>query len=122
MYHIKIDRLKTPKCKRCGQVAPDSEANEQITRAFLKNAKLLTPEQIQSNREALGLTQEDLASALGVADAAVARWEDGIQIQTRSLDNMLRLFFGLPAARELLTKRKLEKIGLVLRDKSLAST
>src|SRR5580658_6469998 len=65
MYHVKIERLKSPKCKKCGQVAPDSAANEKITLAFRKHAKLLTPDQIQTNREALSLSQKQLASALG---------------------------------------------------------
>ncbi len=122
MYHVKVEGLKTPKCKKCGLVSPDSEANEQITRAFLRLAKLLTPTQIRINREALDLTQEQLASALGIAEATVSRWENGVQIQQRSLDNLLRLFFGVPKARSLLIKGKLNTIVLVAKTPAMALT
>ena len=121
-YHIKISNLKTPRCRKCGTVLLDSEANEKITAAFLRQAKLLKPERIRVYREHLDLSQKELARALGIAEETVARLERGMQIQQRSLDNMLRLFFGSPEARDLLTNRKLNKIGLVPRGKSLASS
>jgi hypothetical protein len=31
---VKVQGLRTPKCEKCGQVAPDSEALEEIERAF----------------------------------------------------------------------------------------
>ncbi len=31
---VKVDGLKTPKCEKCGQVAPDTEALEEIEHAF----------------------------------------------------------------------------------------
>lgn len=120
-YHVKLHRLKTPRCRKCGTACLDSDANRRITLEFLRQAKLLTPRQIRRNRESLGLSRGELAVALGVAEGIVSYWENGALIQTRSHDNMLRLFFGLPEARELLTNRKLNKVGLVMRGKSLAS-
>ncbi|MBI1831046.1 MAG: type II toxin-antitoxin system MqsA family antitoxin [Planctomycetes bacterium] len=113
-YHIKLDGLKTPRCRKCGTPLLDGDANAKITRELLRKAKLLTPRQIAKYRESLELTQSDLAAALGVAEDIVAYWEDGMLIQTRPHDNMLRLFFGLPEARDLLTKQKLTKVGLVM--------
>lgn len=121
-YHIRLHDLKTPRCRKCGTPTLDSEANTKITRELLRQAKLMTPQQIGKNRASLGLTQQNLAAALGVAEEIVSYWESGFLIQNRAQDNMLRLFFGLPEARELLTNRKLNKIGLVLRDKALATT
>jgi putative zinc finger/helix-turn-helix YgiT family protein len=121
VYHIKISNLKAPRCRECGTVLLDTPANERITAAFLRQAKLLKPENIRVYRERLGLSQKELANAVGIAEETVARLERGMQIQHRSVDNMLRLFFGLPEARDLLTKRTLNKIGLVPRRKSLAS-
>jgi hypothetical protein len=31
---VKVNRLKTPKCQKCGQVAPDAEALAEIEQAF----------------------------------------------------------------------------------------
>jgi hypothetical protein len=33
-YTVKVDRLTTPRCGNCGQVAPDADALEVIERAF----------------------------------------------------------------------------------------
>jgi DNA-binding transcriptional regulator YiaG len=120
-YHIKLDNLKTPRCRKCGTPLLDSDANRKITRALLRQAKLLTPLRIKKYRETLGLTQANLAAALDVSEQIVKYWEDGFLIQTRAQDIMLRLFFGLPEARELMTKRKLNKVGLVTRRQTLAS-
>ena len=120
-YHIKLNGLKTPRCRKCGTPCLDSDANTKITLEFLRQAKLLTPQKIRNYRERLALTQGGLAAALGVAEEMVSRWEDGMQIQQRFHDNMLRLFFGLPEARDLLMKRNLSKIGLVTKPSALAS-
>lgn len=121
-YHINLPGLKTPRCRKCGTPTLDSEANKKITAEMRRMAKLLTPGQIRKYREGLGLTKQDLAAALSTFEEIVGYWESGFLIQNRAQDNVLRLFFGLPDARDLLTKRKLNKVGLVLRDKSLAST
>lgn len=112
-YPIKIPNLKTPRCRKCGTVLLDTPANEKITAEFMRLAKLLTPDKIRKYREGLGISQKDLASAIGIDEEEVARYESGRQFQQRPVDNMLRLFFGLPEARDLLTKRKLSRIGLV---------
>jgi putative zinc finger/helix-turn-helix YgiT family protein len=111
-YHVKIDGLKTPKCSKCGEVQPDSEANETITLAFIAQAKLLTPKVIRASREGNGLTQKQLALALGVAEATVCRWETGAQIQQRSLDNLLRLFFGIPFVRHILMTQQISTLEI----------
>ena len=65
-YHVKIPKLKTPRCRKCGTVLIDSEADEQITAVFMRLAKLLTPNKIRTYRERLGLSQGELADAIGV--------------------------------------------------------
>lgn len=109
--HVKIAGLKTPKCDNCGLVQPDSEACEAITLAFLAQAHLLTPAQIREYRVKLSLTQKQLATYLGIAEATVSRWENGAQIQQRSLDNLMRLFFGMPQVRAILINEEISKMG-----------
>ena len=111
-YTVKMDGLKTPKCTNCGQIMLDIEAMRMITRAFMRQINLLEPEQIHESRVHAKLTQQELAAALGVSDAMVARLERGGQIQTRSLDNLLRLFFGLAQVRELLTKQQIGTLAI----------
>jgi putative zinc finger/helix-turn-helix YgiT family protein len=112
LHQFTVDGLKTPKCQECGEVFPDAEADRQISQAFRLRAKLLTPQQIRANREALALTQEQFASALHVAEATVSRWETGAQIQEGSQDGLMRVFFAMPEARKLLMDQdELPKLG-----------
>jgi DNA-binding transcriptional regulator YiaG len=122
-YHIALPGLKSPRCRECGTVLLDSDANEQITLEFFRLAGLLTPEQIRKNREILKLTQKQVASALGVPESTVSGLESGDgQFQDRTLDNLLRLFFGVPKARDLLITGNLNTIGLVANTPAMVST
>jgi putative zinc finger/helix-turn-helix YgiT family protein len=116
VYEFTVRGLRAPRCENCREVFPDAQANRQISQTFRREAKLLRPEQILRYREALDLTQKELANALGIAEATVSRWETGAQIQQRSLDNLLRIFFGFPDLRRLLTESGLAEIGLVPED------
>jgi len=42
----------------------------------------------------LPMTQEDFAKLLGISVKVLDDWENGRTIQTRTMDNMLRLFFA----------------------------
>ena len=48
---------------------------------------VMRPEELKSMRKRLGITQEELASSLGVHRVSVARWEAGM----RKIPNMLTL-------------------------------
>jgi|SRR5579884_3531231 len=101
-YEVTIPALRTHQCRNCKELVFDADANRQITEAFRRAANLLEPEEIRRRREALGLTQAALAERLEVGTATVSRWETGAQIQQRSLDKLLRLYFGLPEVRRAL--------------------
>ncbi len=103
-YKVIVPTLRVFRCRNCGEGVLDTVANRQIDSAFRRTAGLLTPEEIRSNREALGLEQKELAARLGVPEAILSRWETGGQIQQRSLDKLLRLFFDLPEVRAALAE------------------
>src|SRR5438132_92851 len=92
-YTVKISGLVVPKCGQCGTFVLDDFANQQISAAFRREACLLSPEEIRSQRTALGLTQQALADHLGIAVSTLSRWETGAQIQQRVLDRILRAYF-----------------------------
>ncbi|MCI0682893.1 MAG: helix-turn-helix domain-containing protein [Gemmataceae bacterium] len=95
-YTVTIPDLVVPRCAKCKRFTLDHDASSCIDAAFRKHIDLLSPEEIRSQREALGLTQEELAEKLRIAAATLSRWETGTQIQQRSLDLLLRLFFKNP--------------------------
>lgn len=101
-YIVTIPDLVVARCKRCGEIILDDHANQRISESFRLQAGLLTPLEIRENRERLRLTQRELASALGIAEATLSRWETGGQIQQRALDRLMRLYFFSDEVRRLL--------------------
>ncbi len=101
-YQVEIPGLTVPQCTHCQTLSIDDEADQQISAAFRREAKLLTPEDIRQGREKLGLTQKQFANLLGVGEATISRWETGAQIQQRAMDRFVRLCLASPAAVKLL--------------------
>jgi putative zinc finger/helix-turn-helix YgiT family protein len=93
-YEITLPNVPVPTCSRCGEVIVTSELAERVTAELRRTAGLLLPQTIQEQREALGLTRSQLAAALRIAEATLTRWETGMQLQSRALDLLLRLYFS----------------------------
>jgi transcriptional regulator with XRE-family HTH domain len=45
------------------------------------------------------MTQKEAAERLGTAEATLSRWLNETQIQSRAMDNLLRVFFAFPQVR-----------------------
>jgi putative zinc finger/helix-turn-helix YgiT family protein len=101
-YSVTVPDLEIPRCSKCAAMVRDDAANRRISLTLRRQLGLLTPEQIRQNRESLGLTQKQLASRLGIAEATLSRWETGGQIQQRSMDKLMRLFFAFDNVRTVL--------------------
>jgi DNA-binding transcriptional regulator YiaG len=99
LHTLDIPELETPRCRACGEVVFDAHVDAQINAAQRRQLGLLQPAQIRDGRERLSLTRGDLAGRLGVAEAALADWEDDITIQPRTADNLMRVFFAFPEVR-----------------------
>jgi transcriptional regulator with XRE-family HTH domain len=75
---------------------------------------LLAPAEIRAGLERLGMTQKEAAERLGIAEETLSRWVNELQIQTRAMDNLLRLFFGIPEVRSALCgKAQDPRLGIV---------
>lgn len=89
------------RCDTCGFRTVDSEQSEEFTRkisdAYRSANGLLTGTDIKERRTALGMTQVQFASYLGVGVASIRRWELG-QIQDRAMDNLIRVMTDVAAA------------------------
>jgi putative zinc finger/helix-turn-helix YgiT family protein len=101
-YHLEIPSLRIPKCRACGELAFSNSVDDQVLEALRAHVRLLTPEQIRGGREALGLKSKDFAEKLGVAAETISRWERGGLIQSRAMDNLLRIYFAFPEVRTVL--------------------
>jgi putative zinc finger/helix-turn-helix YgiT family protein len=100
-YTFRIPDLMIPTCRKCGAQVLTSAEDERIRDALRAEAGLLTSQEIKIRRVQLGMNQQELAEQLGVAKETISRWETGA-IQSRAMDNLLRLFFALPEVRNLL--------------------
>lgn len=102
LHSVEVPQLTVPRCGHCGELVFNDDAEAQIRRALRKQLRLLTPEEIRTARMGLGLSEKELADRLGVAEVAISRWETESQIQSRAMDNLLRVFFASPEARSAL--------------------
>jgi putative zinc finger/helix-turn-helix YgiT family protein len=103
-YTIRIPDLVLPTCRNCGDQTFAIGDDDRIIAALRAQIGLLTPQEIHKQRGQLELTQQELAEQLGVAKETICRWETGA-IQSRAMDNLLRLFFESEQVRNLLRRR-----------------
>jgi len=103
LHRFRISRLTIDKCQACGEEFFTNCTDEQITTALREFFGLLQPHDIRRRLSELGMTQQRFAERLGVAPETVSRWLNGLSIQTRALDNLMRVFFGFASVRDALT-------------------
>jgi putative zinc finger/helix-turn-helix YgiT family protein len=102
VYELRLPAAEIPKCEVCGQLLITDAVDEQINDALRSRLHLLTPSQMRKAIQKLGLKQQQLAERLGVAQETISRWVTGALIQSRAMDNLLRLFFEVPEVRKVL--------------------
>jgi len=91
--------IEIPICQNCGDKRFTLEVDDQINAALCAHLGLLTPEQIRAEIDRLGLSQKHVAERLGIAEATLSRWVNKQVIQSRAMDNYLRVFFQFPEVR-----------------------
>jgi putative zinc finger/helix-turn-helix YgiT family protein len=102
VHEFHFPALEVPHCQTCGETYSTTAVDEQISDALRSRLHLLTPAQIRKAIEKLGLKQQELAERLGVAAETISPWVNGALIQSRAMDNLLRLYFALPEVRAVL--------------------
>ncbi len=95
-HDVAIAELAVPRCQECGELVFDNQADDDINRVFRAQIYLLQPEQIRAGRMGLGVSEKELAASLGVPERTLVAWEDGLQSQSGTLGNCLRVVFALP--------------------------
>lgn len=103
LHAFHVPRLQINKCGACGEVLFSNVSNDQVTQALREHLVLLSPAQIRDALSKLGLQQKDFAERIGVAAETISRWISGAHIQSRAMDNLMRLFFEFDNVRYALT-------------------
>jgi putative zinc finger/helix-turn-helix YgiT family protein len=101
-YTVTVADFHVLQCQRCGDLILDDAANKRLSDALRAEVGLLAPSEIRKKREALNLTQKQLAQLLRIAESTLSRWETGAQIQQKAMDAFLRVFFQSAEARSIL--------------------
>lgn len=121
-------------CPACGEAVVDKDSArraEKMLRDFGRKIDgLLTAADIKRIRRKLHLTQEQMATVLGGGLKGFARYENGQVIQSRAMDNLLRILDQFPESLDVLPvvmcpqivangaavprKRKIVDAGMVL--------
>jgi putative zinc finger/helix-turn-helix YgiT family protein len=101
-YAIVLPDLELLQCTACGNLVLDDAADNRISDALRAQVGLLRPDEIREHREALELTAEELAQYLGISAGTLQNWEQGVQIQSRGMDKLMRGFFDVPEYRSYL--------------------
>lgn len=102
-HDVELPAMRCGRCEACGELVFNADTDEQITRALRAKLRLLQPNEIRAEREALSLTQAQLADRIGTAQETISRWESGLHIQSRAMDKLLRVFFQFGEVRQALT-------------------
>ncbi len=102
IHELYLPAIEVPRCKICGETVITTAVDERINDALRSRLRLLTPVQMRKGIEKLGLNQKELAERLGVAAETISRWVNGALIQSRAMDNLLRVYFALPEVRQVL--------------------
>ena len=104
LYAFKIPNLEIPICRACGEKVFTEKVDDQINAGLRSHLRLLTPEEMRAALERVTMTQRNAAECLGIAEATLSRWLNETQIQSRAMDNLLRVFFAFPGVRSALAR------------------
>ena len=99
LHTFTIPDLELPVCQACGERVFTEKVDAQINDALRGHLNLLTPAQIRDEIKRVEMSQKDIAGRLGIAEATLSRWLNETQIQSRAMDNLLRIFFAFPQLR-----------------------
>lgn len=101
-HDIEVPGYKKLRCHNCGEAVAEPEsvkASLPIVRDAQRRIDgLLTGNEIKNIRKSLGYTQEQMGNILGGGEKAFARYETGKVMQSKPMDNLLRILREYPDA------------------------
>ncbi|QOX77538.1 type II toxin-antitoxin system MqsA family antitoxin [Trichlorobacter lovleyi] len=96
-------------CAACGEAVVDPASSQRASKLLKDFARgvdgLLTAAEIKRIRKKLGYTQEQMAEVCGGGLKGFARYESGQVMQSKGMDNLLRILDELPFALDVINRR-----------------
>lgn len=97
--------LSCPKCREVVLRFDDArKLRQRALEIYRQKYGLLSADDILSIRERFGLTQAELARLLRLGANTISRWEAARNVQTASMDMLLRMIRDLPGSLEYLRR------------------
>lgn len=102
----RMSHLACPKCReKVLRLDEARQLHQQALAIYRRKYGLLSSEEIRAVRERLELTQGQFARLLKLGKNTLSRWEAGRNVQSASMDLLLRLIRDVPASLHYLRKR-----------------
>ena len=106
---ISVPAMPHLACPKCHEVVLRFDEARQLHQGALaiyrRKHGLLSADELRAIRERLGLTQGDLARLLKLGKNTLSRWEAGRNVQSASMDLLLRLIRDVPGSLVYLRRR-----------------
>ena len=97
------------RCPSCGETVLRLDQARRLQEAahalYRQKYGLLSADEIRTLREQLGVTQNVLAALLRLGANTLSRWESGRNVQTASMDVLLRMLRDVPGTVDYLRRR-----------------
>ncbi len=93
---IEISNSEWFKCSECKEIILPPRLQRDLENERYRLLGLLMPDEIREIRMKAGLTQQEIATILGVGEKTYTRWEAGRSLQSKSSDTLIRLFSKNP--------------------------
>jgi HTH-type transcriptional regulator/antitoxin MqsA len=94
-YSVTIPSARHMTCGSCGESYQTGEQAKALDAAVVdarrRHEGLLTGGDIRKIRLSVSLSQADLEDALGIGPKTIVRWENNTSIQSKAIDDVLRL-------------------------------
>lgn len=105
-FEYKGEKISIPdyviyECHNCGESIVDNEtikrSNKLLKDFYRRVDGLLTSKEIKEIREVFGFSQDYFSEIVGGGPKAIAKYESGLVIQSRAMDNLLRILSAYPS-------------------------
>jgi len=110
---LTVPNYEVYECAECGEGLVDPASSSRASKLLKEFGKevdgLLTTADIKRIRKKLGLTQEEMAEVCGGGLKGFARYESGQVIQSKGMDNFLRIIDEFPFTIDVITNRHSKK-------------